>query len=241
MNDAIDILRKEGATVIDFHEIPDQDDLIDFPGCGVSFDSTGKVKPFPQGCTTVLFFGFKRDLNAYLKNLNPMFPVRTLLDVIAFNDVHKDVALKYGQGLALASQMLDTTPGSADFNRYEADRAKDLDIARVRGLDVVFRDFDAVLFPANRGANIAARADYPSIAVPGGFVDNPAVPPSPFSAPTPFPDGFNAKDAPYAVTFTGPAFSEPKLIGYAYAFEQATHHRQPPDSTPPLSTDSVRH
>src|SRR5438128_5562302 len=43
------------------------------------------------------------------------------------------------------------------------------------------------------------------------------------------------QDAPYAVTFSGPAFSEAKLIGYTYAFEQATHHRVPPSSTPPLS------
>ena len=41
------------------------------------------------------------------------------------------------------------------------------------------------------------------------------------------------------VTFSGPAFSEPKLIGFAYAFEQATHHRVPPASTPPLPGDSV--
>ena len=224
MNDAIDILRREGAIVEDFHEIPDQNDLFRFPGCPSSFST----------CSTVLLFGFKRDLNAYLANLPPAFPVRSLADVIAFNNLHADVALKYGQGLATAAQSLDTSPGSADSLRYAGDRAKDLDIAKARGLDIVYRDFDAILFPANRGANIAARAGYPSIAVPGGFVPNPAVPPAPFTV-TPFPAGFNAKDAPYAVTFSGPAFSEAKLIGYAYAFEQATHHRVPPSSTPPLS------
>jgi amidase len=41
------------------------------------------------------------------------------------------------------------------------------------------------------------------------------------------------------VTFTGPAFSEPRLIALAYAFEQATHHRRPPASTPPLPGDSI--
>jgi hypothetical protein len=85
--------------VEDFHEIPDQDDLIDFPGCPSSLPA----------CSTVLLFGFKRDLNAYLANLPPGFPVRTLADVIAFNSAHADVALKYGQGLALAAQKLDTT------------------------------------------------------------------------------------------------------------------------------------
>jgi len=41
------------------------------------------------------------------------------------------------------------------------------------------------------------------------------------------------------VTFSGPAFSEPRLIALAYAFEQATHHRRPPSSTPPLASDSL--
>src|SRR5215471_1472065 len=48
----------------------------------------------------------------------------------------------------------------------------------------------------------------------------------------PFPDGFNAQPAPYGVTFSGRAFSEPRLIGLAYAFEQATKHRRPPFSVP---------
>ena len=99
-------------------------------------------------------------------------------------------------------------------------------------------DFDAILFPANRGANIAARAGYPSIVVPGGFVTNRPelnVPPGPA-----FPDGFDPKPAPYGVTFSGRAFSEPRLIGLAYAFEQATHHRVPPASTPALASDGVK-
>ncbi|HEX7958349.1 MAG TPA: amidase family protein [Terriglobales bacterium] len=231
MNDAIAVLRAEGATVVDPFEIPDQFDLVRFPGCG--------GLPIPPVCSTVLLFGFKRDLNAYLANLGPTAAVHTLADVIAFNNAHVSVALKYGQVLAVAADTLNPTPGGADFNRYQSDRAKDLDIAKVRGLDMVFKDFDAVLFPANRGANIAARAGYPSIVVPGGFFVNPPVPPPPLSPPTPFPPGFNAKPAPYGVTFTGPAFSEGRLIGFAYDFEQATHHRTPPDSTPPLPSDVV--
>ena len=232
MNDAIAVLRAEGATVEDFHEIPTQQELFDFGGCG--------GLPIPANCSTVLLYGFKRDLNAYLANPAPGAPVRTLADVIAFNDRFKvgdvQVGLKYGQALAIAADSLDTSSGSSDTTRYLKDRAMDLDIAKTRGLDVVYKDFDAVLFPANRGANVAARAGYPSIVVPAGFVPNPAVAPPPFAPPTPFPDGFNAKAAPYGVTFSGPAFSEPKLIGFAYAFEQATHHRQPPQSTPPLPT-----
>ena len=240
MNDAIAVLRAQGAFVADPYEIPDQAELNAFGGCG--------GLPIPANCSTVLLYGFKRDLNAYLASLGPSAPVHTLADVVAFNNAHAGVALKYGQVLAIAADSLDISPASADTARYRADRAKDLDLAKTRGLDVVYAgpdlrpgtadDFDAILFPANRGANIAARAGYPSIVVPGGFVTNQPelnVPPGP-----PFPDGFDPKLAPYGVTFSGPAFSEARLIGFAYAFEQATKHRVAPESTPPLRSDTVR-
>jgi amidase len=239
MNDAIAVLRAHGAFVADPYDIPDQAELNAFGGCG--------GLPIPPNCSTVLLYGFKRDLNAYLASLGPSAPVHNLADVIAFNNAHAAVALKYGQVLADAAQSLDISPASADTARYRADRAKDLDLAKTRGLDVVYAgpdgtrgtadDFDAILFPANRGANIAARAGYPSIVVPGGFVTNRPelnVPPAPA-----FPDGFNPKDAPYGVTFSGPAFSEARLIGLAYAYEQATKHRVAPESAPPLASDTV--
>jgi amidase len=240
MNDAIAVLRAQGAVVEDPHEIPTQQDLINFPGCG--------ALPIPPVCSTVLLYGFKRDLNAYLASLGPLAPVHTLTEVVAFNAAHASVALKYGQVLAIAADSLNTNAGSPDTVRYLHDRALDLSISR-GGLDAIYNgrdgvagtrdDVDAILFPANRGANIAARAGYPSIVVPAGFVPNPAVPPPPTAPPTPFPPGFNAKPAPYSVAFSGRAFSEPRLIALAYAFEQATHHRVPPSSVPPLSTDHV--
>jgi amidase len=232
MNDAIAVLRSEGAYVEDPLEIPTQTQLNGFGIC-TSY-------PPPSDCSTVLLYGFKRDLNAYLASLGPAAPAHSLSDVVAYNNAHAAVALKYGQVLAVAADQLDTTPGSPDTLRYEADRAMDLALSR-GGLDAIYNgpdgipgtrdDFDAILFPANRGANIAARAGYPSIVVPGGFVEN--------SANPPFPTGFVAEPAPYGVTFSGPAFSEPRLIGLAYAFEQATHHRQPPASAPPLPGDRI--
>jgi amidase len=240
MNDAIAVLRAQGATVEDF-DVPTQarNELFAFGTC---------VRlPITANCTTVLIYGFKRDLNAYLNTFGPGMPVagapvRTLADVIHFNDNFTigttKVGLKYGQAIALAADSLDTSPGSSDTARYLRDRATDLELSRTRGLDVIYKHYDAVLFPANFGANIAARAGYPSIVVPGGFVVNPAASQSPSDAkPTPFPAGFDAKPAPFGVTFSGPAFSEAKLIGFAYAFEQATQHRVPPKSAPPLPTD----
>jgi amidase len=156
-----------------------------------------------------------------------------LADIIAFNNANAAVALKYGQAIFLAANQLDTSPGSADTQRYLADRALDLALTRT-GLDAVFNgpdgvqgtddDFDAILFPQNRGAAAPAKAGYPSIVVPGGFMP-------------PAPPVINA--APFGVTFTGRAFSEPRLIALAYAFEQATEHRQPPASAPPLPSDFV--
>jgi amidase len=178
-------------------------------------------------------YGQKKDLNSYLAT-RPTAPVHTLSDIIAFNNAHAAVALKYGQAIFLAANQLDVSPGSADTARYLGDRAQDLALTRT-GLDAVYNgpdgiqgtedDFDAILFPQNRGAAAPAKAGYPSIVVPGGFTP----PVAPVEQPTPF-----------GVTFSGRAFSEPTLVALAYAFEQATHHRRAPESTPPLSTDVVR-
>jgi amidase len=172
--------------------------------------------PPPAECSTVLLYGLKRDLSAYLA-ATPGAPRRTIAEIIAFNKDYKP-PMKYGQAIFEATQQVDTSAGSADTARYQADRAEDL--KRSRGaLDAVFKDADAILSSANIFAGAPAKAGYPSITVPGGFV--------PPTAPVenPFPSG---------VTFSGPAFSEPRLIALAYAFEQATHHRRPPASTPPL-------
>jgi amidase len=224
MLNAIAALREEGAFVADPYEIPNQAAISAFGIC-TSF-------PAPANCSTVLMYGQKHDLNIYLTS-RPNAPVHTLADIIAFNNAHPAVALRYGQAIFLAAQQLDVSPGSADTQRYLADRALDLSLTRT-GLDAVFNgldgiqgtddDFDAILFPQNRGAAAPAKAGYPSIVVPGGFM--------PPSAPVINP-------APFGVTFTGRAFSEPRLIALAYAFEQATKLRQPPASTPPLPSDFV--
>jgi amidase len=224
MLDAIAALREQGATVIDPYEIPNQNAISAFGIC-VTF-------PAPSNCSTVLMYGQKHDLNNYLAT-RPNAPVHTLADIIAFNNAHAAVALKYGQAIFLAANQLDTSPASADTQRYLADRALDLALTR-GGLDAVFNgpdgiqgtgdDFDAILFPQNRGAAAPAKAGYPSIVVPGGF--------------TP-PAGPVINPAPFGVTFTGRAFSEPTLIALAYAYEQATKLRQPPASTPPLASDFV--
>ena len=105
--------------------------------------------------------------------------MQSLSDVIAFNTAHAAVALKYGQILAQLSDSIDISPGSADTIQYTDARAQD--IVKSRGaLDFVYNgadgiqgtadDFDALLFSGNSGAGTPAKAGYPSITVPGGFV-----------------------------------------------------------------------
>jgi amidase len=85
-------------------------------------------------------------------------------------------------------------------------------------------DLDAILTPGSRGAGLAARSGAPIVVVPFGFVPN---------APNqPFPEGFDAKPAPFGVGFNGARCSEPRLIELAYAFEQATRRRVPPAEFP---------
>jgi amidase len=219
---AIRVMEREGAFVDDPREIPRQSQL-SARGICVTY-------PVPTGCSSVLLYGFKHDLEGYLAGLGPSAPIRTLADIVAFNDAHPET-LEFGQSIARAANRLDTSPGSADTLRYENDRARDLELFR-GALDELFRgpdnlpdtgdEFDAILFPANFGADAPARAGYPSICIPAGMQD---------------PAGPVQQAHPFGITLTGPAFSEPELIAMAYDFEQATHFREPPTSAPPLPSD----
>jgi amidase len=118
-------------------------------------------------------------------------------------------------------RITDYSPTSADTARYIRDRAEDITRSRgaiaahldgVDGIPGTDDDFDAFLASGNSQAGTPAKAGYPGIVVPGGTFQN-VVDPT-------FPVGFDAKDGPAGVTFSGRAFSEPRLIGLAYAFER---------------------
>lgn len=232
MEAAIAVMRARGAYV---ELIETYDARIGTPQLGTCI-----ARPLPTDltCSTVLLYGFKRDLNAYLV-VTPAAPSRSLAEIIAFNNAF-DPPMKYGQAIAIGAEALDTSPGSADTARYVADRAEDLRRSKL-ALDGVFNgpdgvkgtddDFDAIVHLGNANANVPAKAGYPSVAVPGGFNALSTLTPADPPIGVPFPSD---------VTFAGPAFSEPKLIALAYAFEQATQHRVPPASTPALPSDTVR-
>jgi len=226
VDEAIDTLVAQGATV-EFVEIPTavSGELQAWGVCA----SLAQGKGMDDNCSVVLKYGFKRDFNAYLRTLGRRAPVRTLADLIAFNTANEARgAIKYGQQRLDISEEMDLL---GDAARLAADRAKDLDINKTRGIDAAIDDnnLDALLFGGSSGAGIAARPGYPSVIVPSGFVPN--VPPS--SQP-PFPTGFEPEPQPYGVMFTGKACTEGRLIELAYAYEQASNKRVPPASAPPL-------
>ena len=183
-----------------------------------------QAKGADEGCSINFKYGMKRDFDAWLASLGPSAPVGTLTELREWNIEHRDAgAMKYEQSRYDISDEMDV---EADAARNAADMAKDSLLSQARGIDAVLEayELDAIFTPGRGGAGLAARAQYPHIVVPFGFVPN---------APTPpFPEGFDARPAPFGVGFTGTACSEPRLIELAYAFEQATLRRVPPAEFP---------
>jgi len=185
---ALQTMRNLGATVVN-----------------VSIPSFAQLNAFSS---SVLQYEFKRDLDTYLASRGANSPIKTLADIIAYNSAHSDVALKYGQVLALASQNTDLYAAEP---QYIADRATDLQLAKVQGIDAAIdsNNLTALVFPGSSSAGIAAKAGYPTVIVPAGYLST---------------------SSPYGIGFTGKQYSEATLISLAYSFEQATKIRRPPGS-----------
>ena len=225
MSEAIAVLKQQGAVVVDPADIPSvlESDpaktILEWNFCGGADDVRGK----DSHCTIVVKYGMKRDFNRWLATLGPSAPVKTLTELRAWNVAHqKEGAIRYGQSRLDISDEVDL---EKDRARYEADKARDLLVSTTHGIDAALQKhaLDALLFPGSSGAGIAARPGYPTAMVPFALVPNEPTPP--------FPPGFNAKPSPFGVSFTGAACSEPRLIALAYAFEQATRRRVPPERT----------
>ena len=226
MAEAIDVLRQQGAVIVDPADIPsfvakdanDSFPLWDF--CSGAEHAKGK----DQNCSINFKYGMKRDYNAWLATLGPAAPVKSLKEHREWNSAHARAgAIRYQQSRFDISDEIDL---AADKARVDADDAKDRRLSRDQGIDGVLKQYklDAFITPGGSGAGIAARAGYPIIAVPLAMVPN-----APQQA---FPAGFSARPAPYGVGFVGAQCSEPKLVEIAYAFEQATKRRVPPSSAP---------
>jgi len=233
MRDAIAALEAAGATVIRAN-MPTRG-WIGGPGTEAAILNTNPesaTKNQPARIPAIYLYELKHDMNAYLRDWAKDTKMRTLGDIIAFNKANPDRALRFSQDIFLAA---DETRGDLSEIEYKSARQMDLRSSRTLGIDAYMSEhkLDAILFPANTGASIAAKAGYPSVLVPAGMVTGPApVPPGTVTATS----DKETPEYPYGVTFTGFAWSEPVLLRLAYAFEQATKARRMPPGVPPLAS-----
>jgi amidase len=220
MRDVIAILESEGATIVRAN-IPTEG-WIGGPGTEMAIlnrNPESRTKDQPVRRPIVFVYELKHDLNLYLRDWAIGTEIRSLADIISFNSGNAERALRFGQDIFLAAE---ATHGDLSELEYQSARQMDLHASRTVGLDAYMDQYrlDAVLFPGTTGASIAAKAGYPSVQVPAGFVA-----------------GVQDRDTPeypYGATFTGRAWSEPTLLRLAYAFEQATHIRRPAPNLPEL-------
>ena len=202
LNDCIDLIKRGGATVIDPANIPTQG----------KFDDTE---------LEVLLYEFKADVNSYLASLGTRAPVKSLKGIIDFNEQHRDREMPYfGQDLFIKAQ----AKGPLSDKGYRAALARNQRMSRKEGIDFVMDKsrLDALIAPTGGPAwstdwingdhftggysTASAVAGYPHITVPAGYVFG----------------------LPVGISFFGRAWSEGTLIKFAYAFEQATRARRPP-------------
>ncbi len=199
---ALEAMREEGAVMVDTDLASGQD--------------------YSESEYEVLLYEFKHGLNAYLESLGPDAPVGSLEDVIAFNERNKDRVMPYfGQEHLMRAQ----TKGPLSERAYREALARNHRLARDEGIDATLEkhQLDAIVAPTNGPAwttdlingdhalggssSPAAVAGYPNITVPAGFVGG----------------------LPVGISFFSTAFQEPTLLKLAFAFEQATKVRRPPE------------
>ncbi len=156
LEDAIGVLRQEGAAIIDPVELPCQETSWNW---------------------SVMHYEFKKGVNDYLAPLPESIPVHTLAEVIAFNKEHAEQCLKYGQNVLEASE---ATSGMLTEPEYAEACRLNGEMARERGIDAALKQhhLDALLFlGCEKGDDIAARAGYPVITVPAGYAQDGVVAP----------------------------------------------------------------
>jgi amidase len=202
MEACLETLKRLGATLIDPAVLPNAEKLGAFKG-------------------EVMLFEFKADLNAYLSKLGSEVRVRSLKQVIEFNERNREREMPYfGQDLFLEAEA--KGPLSTPLYRKALETSRQL--SRTEGIDAVMLKFrlDAMIAPTGGPpwltdlvngdrssggfSTPAAVAGYPHITVPAGYIHG----------------------LPVGISFFGRAFSEPTLIRLTYAFEQATKVRRPP-------------
>ena len=206
MKGAIEEMKKRGAVIVD----------------PVGLPTAGQ---FDESELEVLLYEFKTDLNLYLAALQPGAPVRTLKDIIDFNEKNKDKEMPFfGQELFLRAE----SKGPLTDKPYLKALKKNHELTRAKGIDFVLKKdtLDAIVAPTGGPAwptdcvngdhftggysSASAVAGYPHVTVPAGYV----------------------RGLPIGISFFAGPWSEPKLVKLAYAFEQATKARMAPRFLP---------
>ena len=202
MEQSLDAMKRQGATLIDPADI----------------ETLGK---FDESELLVFMYELKADLNAYLATLGPHAPVRTLKEIIDFNERNRQKEMPYfGQDLFLKAEAKGPLTEKAYLDALE----KNHQLARTEGIDATMdkHHLDAIVAPtggpawitdlgngdhvAGGSSNAAAVAGYPNINVTAGFISA----------------------LPVGISFFGRAWSEPTLIRLAFAFEQTVKARHSP-------------
>ena len=213
MSEVVETLRAAGAEIVRAN-IPTTG-WIGGPGTVMAVlnrNPESRTKHDPAHCSIVFVYEIKRDLNAYLGEWASETQIRTMADVIAFNDAHVDKALRFSQYLFLAAE---ATRGDLSEPEYRSARAMDLrSAARSVSMPIWTRiGSTRCCSPAGPGPRLRPRQ------VTRAFKCRPA------SSPL---RRRGHPDCPLGATFTGRAWSEPTLLRLAYAFEQASQARRPP-------------
>lgn len=158
----------------------------------------------------VMVHEFKVALNTYLNDYTDSPAPTSLKELIKFNQLDPEKRLKFGQ---IMLERAEKTSGTLTEPEYLTALSYDQVQSKEMGIDAVLQEhqLDALVYPNNLGAFIPAKAGYPSVTVPGGYT---------------------SQGEPLGITFTGTAYSDPTLLKFGYAFEQATKYRVKPNIPP---------